>query len=555
MKRFTHLLVSCLVLAASSSPVYAEETFEKIAFMGDNVEINDTPIGWNATEPTVVEINPATGKFEFTARFTRQRSLWQMYTDAIGENDWETLKKSIYTPNLYFAFAEMDPTPEDLYIVDGGVECFNIEYLPDAVGKTVPVYLDPDGGFWIGGGSNLTTNKKYKIEISADLSEMTIVSVETVEIKVDYPDNLYVIGNATAGGWDKATPMENLGDGIYQYEGTLIAGGALQIHAEDPAVCGFNAKAYGPSEPQTISSAGVSNGTLKYYETNRPDGCYYKVNDGETNDYILTVDLVNNSISVVVDNLYIVGVPTDWQFVKMERDGDRIYSYKGYFAAGSVFAFTTTPTWDTKVAPKNGDLSFGIAGFSDNSLSFGSPFTMKNTHAGYYIVSADMNSMTLSTRTYNPDPIEKLYVAINGNYDEMTDRGDGIYYWVGELNGNFTITTATAEYPCYMAAEASVDIPEDGIADCEMVFNTIAENGHNTWNNSNAGVYTVKVRPEAMTVSVEKGDTSAGITDIDVDEENTPVVYYDLTGRKVQNPTKGIYVKVQGSKVQKVVVR
>ena len=199
--------------------------------MGDNVEINGSAIGWNATDPAVVEVNPATGKFEFTARFTRQRSLWQMYTDAIGENDWGTLKQSIYTPNMFVAFSDMDPEPEDIVINDGGVDCFNIKYLSEAVGQTVPVYHDPDGGFWVGGGSSLTTDKVFSFEISADLSEMKIVSVKDAEVNNDFPEYLYLLGDATPGGWelDKATRMENLGDGIYRYVGELKAGGAEDV--------------------------------------------------------------------------------------------------------------------------------------------------------------------------------------------------------------------------------------------------------------------------------------------------------------------------------------
>ena len=56
-----------------------------------------------------------------------------------------------------------------------------------------------------------------------------------------------------------------------------------------------------------------------------------------------------------------------------------------------------------------------------------------------------------------------------------------------------------------------------------------------------------------MTVSVDKGNTT-GIDFIGVDEENGSAVFYDLTGRKVQNPENGIYIRVQGSTAQKVVI-
>lgn len=557
MKKFSKLLASCLALAAGCSAAYAEGTFDKIAFMGENIEINGHAIGWNAAAPEVVEINPATGKFEFTVRFTRENGLWQMYTDAIGENDWGALKASIYSPNIYVAFADMDPEPDDIVITAGAAERFNLKYLPDAVGKSVPVYLDPDGGFWVGGGSEATKEQVYKMEINADLSEMKIVSVEKLEVKVEYPENLYIIGDATPGGWDKATVMKNLGDGIYQYVGELKAGspGALQIYGDDPLVCGMDSKAYGPAEPQVITSLGVSDTSLKYYETGRPATSYYTVAEGQTNEYVVTVDVVNLTINVVVNNLYFTGVPSDWNFVQMQNEGNRVFTYKGYFKApGEAFCFTATEGWDIKVAP-DADAEFGLGAFTNNTLFFGSQAAMKNVYIGYYIVSADLANGILSTRTYNPDPVEKLYVANGGKFTEMTKRSDGIYYWVGAISGDFTITPGQAAYPCYMPAEEAVAVPEEGLANGEMVFNTTADNNvNNKWSNANAGEYTIKVNPESQTISVEKGDTS-GVAAIIADGEAQQAVFFDLTGRKIENPSNGIYIRVQGANAQKVVLR
>lgn len=556
MKKFYNLMASCLAFAASSISAYAEEPVQQIAFMGENVEINGTALGWDATLPVVVEVNPETGKFEFTARFTRTGSLWQMYTDGIGGDNWTIIKQSIYTPNIYTAFVDMDPEPEDIVVTDGGAERFNLKYLPEAVGKTVPVYLDPDGGFWVGGGSDMTANKQYRLEISGDLSEMTVVSVETVEIKVDYPENLYIYGDATPGGWDSATPMTNMGDGIYQYAGILLAGspGALQIYADDPTVCGTGNMAYGPAEVQNINSWGLT-GRLNFYETDRPANCYYKVQDGETNNYLVTVDLVNNSISIQLDNLYFVGVPTDWSFAQMENEGNRIFSYKGHFAPNSAFCFTATQTWATKIATDH-DAKFGLAGYTDNSLSYGSNFSMSNIYEGYYIVRVDLNNNILTTRTYNPDPVEKLYVCNDGTYKEMTDGGDGTYYWVGIIDGDFTITPKAEAYPCYMPGEETVAVPDAGLSEGEMLLNiTAANNVNNKWTIGTAGQYTIKVNPSAMTVTVEKGDTSGIDSVISDNDDNAPVHFYDLMGRKVENPSKGLYIRVQGGTARKVIIQ
>ena len=412
----------------------------------------------------------------------------------------------------------------------------------------------------------------YKLSMAAVMlaASSVCVAAETATYEVsasdgettEYPETLYLLGDATPGGWDNATPMENLGNGVYQYVGVLKANksadgvmGALQIYGENPKDCGTNSKAYGPGESRAVINCwGVSNDNLTYYESNRPGDCFYQVQENETNNYILTVDLATMKIKVQLNNLYFADRNSNFTFVQMENEGNRVFTHKGYFPKDNAFIFAATAWWTTKIGPKNenGDAKFGLAEFTDNALVFGSNCTMKNLYAGYYVVSADLNNMTLTTRTYNPDPIEKLYVCCNGEYKEMTGEGDGVYAWSGELNGDFTITTGESEYPCYMASEETVAVPEGGLADSQIIYNTLADNGLNKWNNSNSGNYTVRVNTNAMTLSVQKG-VSVGINGID--SESTPVVYYDMMGRKVQNPVNGIYVRVQGANSQKIVVK
>lgn len=50
-------------------------------------------------------------------------------------------------------------------------------------------------------------------------------------------------------------------------------------------------------------------------------------------------------------------------------------------------------------------------------------------------------------------------------------------------------------------------------------------------------------------------DTHVGVETIGSDDSNAPVEYFDLNGRRVANPVKGIYISRQGSKVSKIVIR
>ncbi len=50
---------------------------------------------------------------------------------------------------------------------------------------------------------------------------------------------------------------------------------------------------------------------------------------------------------------------------------------------------------------------------------------------------------------------------------------------------------------------------------------------------------------------------NSGITEIvtDNDNEDYPVVHYDLQGKRVDNPTNGFYIRVKGDKVNKVLIK
>jgi hypothetical protein len=50
-------------------------------------------------------------------------------------------------------------------------------------------------------------------------------------------------------------------------------------------------------------------------------------------------------------------------------------------------------------------------------------------------------------------------------------------------------------------------------------------------------------------------EMSAGIDDIVSDQGNKPTVYYNLNGMRVNNPHNGIYIKREGSKAEKVLIK
>lgn len=75
----------------------------------------------------------------------------------------------------------------------------------------------------------------------------------------------------------------------------------------------------------------------------------------------------------------------------------------------------------------------------------------------------------------------------------------------------------------------------------------------NKWNFTEEATYDVTVDVAAMTVSFTKVDPTA-ISTVEP-ANNAPAVYYTLSGVKVEKPVAGVYVKRQGGKSVKVVVK
>ena len=50
-------------------------------------------------------------------------------------------------------------------------------------------------------------------------------------------------------------------------------------------------------------------------------------------------------------------------------------------------------------------------------------------------------------------------------------------------------------------------------------------------------------------------DTTAGIADIIVDSADAPAEYFNLQGVRVENPTPGLYIRRQGNKVSRIIIR
>lgn len=138
--------------------------------------------------------------------------------------------------------------------------------------------------------------------------------------------------------------------------------------------------------------------------------------------------------------------------------------------------------------------------------------------------------------------------------------------------------TATAEEGCTVWYQVS-DNPAATAMQAFSVLTaeeTAAIEADDTWTNSGLQEYTVTVEngknyafaavPAGMTPSMTHSDATGvsvsatgvitGVEGVEADADiNAPVEYFNLQGQPVANPVNGIYIRRQGSKVAKVIIR
>ena len=211
----------------------------------------------------------------------------------------------------------------------------------------------------------------------------------------------------------------------------------------------------------------------------------------------------------------------------------------------------------------------------------------------YTLAAAALVALTANAQNFT--------LSVHGEPVKDGDRVDITKYWVGEgvnqYNPEFAITSttnATAKVTAKLIKDdCSPKLSEDYLTGAKWSLLFCEEGGQchniNEVGKSMSSNYTLTAN-EPKTIQVEfalfdKGDeqnledlkidyefsvevtignetstvymygdkSPAGVEDITVDS-NAPAVYFDLQGRKVANPEKGIYIKRQGAKATKVVL-
>lgn len=174
---------------------------------------------------------------------------------------------------------------------------------------------------------------------------------------------LYLLGNATPGGWDAAhaTEMTRKSNGIFTWTGPLVAGEFKFITTLGSLLPSYNKGTDG-------------NLTLRTAD-NQPDDMF-PVEEDHT--YIIEANLFTGMVKLTktdamapaYDRLYFVSDLIDWGFAAMKRDAldPYLFRYGRFFGTGKAAEFkfgTAEGSWENMYKAKNAN-----AAYTDTEVAF-----------------------------------------------------------------------------------------------------------------------------------------------------------------------------------------
>lgn len=339
---------------------------------------------------------------------------------------------------------------------------------------------------------------------------------------------LYLIGDATPNGWsaDHATEMKRVDNGIFTWEGNLNVGSFKFITTLGNFVPSYN--------------KGADGGLVLRTSFDEPDEQWQIT---ESHYYQVNVNLLTGEITYVqtdgeaprFDNLYFVGQPTGWGFVKMTKDplDPFLFRYGRYFDKGNGGEFkfgTAEGAWENMLKATQAN-----APYTDTSMAFiagydpdNKWFLQESETGKAYKICVDIRSDKERMMMREFTPYEMIYLVGDaapcgwdlGNATAMTGTDNPfIFTWTGSLN------TGELKFSCdkqsdwngawLMNAYGNGVEPTGGVEQALFVNKSddYLKNQYqsvnigdvdNKWRIMSAGMYTITVNQLEETVSIVK---------------------------------------------------
>lgn len=230
-----------------------------------------------------------------------------------------------------------------------------------------------------------------------------------------------------------------------------------------------------------------------------------------------------------------------------------------YYAGGVHAGTDVTVRWwpETKMVKVTGTPSeYKDYGFTDKTISWGAPSNdLLLTHEGNGIYKGKYTFDIPATgliNTFKIRPVGNTSPTYGFVKDETKVFGEE------EINPEMKQTLADNETKTYTETltafhsdSASRREPGDAAAPADQQTSVaIAHSAKSTL----VGPYDVTFNANTGELSFVGAKSSTGLEAL-ISEDYAPVEYFNLQGMKVENPTNGIFVRRQGNKISKVIVK
>ncbi len=142
--------------------------------------------------------------------------------------------------------------------------------------------------------------------------------------------------------------------------------------------------------------------------------------------------------------------------------------------------------------------------------------------------------------------------------------GNGVKYWNATSGTTLRVYSPSqltlAVDAAYTITKVTFDSPGDwglalGAEQPGTFLNRVWEKGETENKNVASLTFNATAKTFLNSIEVVYEKIGTGIESVAVDDENAPVEYFNLQGVKVANPSAGIYIRRQGSKATKVLVK
>lgn len=274
----------------------------------------------------------------------------------------------------------------------------NVEINENGVADHTMIFVDSPDDQWL-----VSVAGKYRLTFN--IADMTF-DAQYLDGATVLP-SIYMIGEATAGGWslDDATEVTAASEGVYMWEGVLKEGTFKACEIKD-----FSAPFYRPvSGNVEVSKSGVSDHAMIFTES--PDDQWKVVDAGKYrltfNTTDMTFDAQYLEDAVIIPSIYMIGdaTPGGWslddaqEFTVVEgSDGE--YTWTGNLTLGTFKACEKKDFTAPFYRPSAPDVEVSANGVAANDMVFttGPDDQWKVVTAGRYTISLNIKQMTINVK-------------------------------------------------------------------------------------------------------------------------------------------------------------